>query len=109
MSSKILDPLFVTDDTPRARRRDRDTSHEAADSNRNRLAVEASVFALIKSYPMTDDELTTAYFLQHDHEPAHIDSPRKRRSDLAKKGLLVATPIKRKTHTKRYATVWAVK
>jgi hypothetical protein len=84
-------PPTIGDDTPRARRNDPETSHAAADSNSNRHAVEAHVLTLFEKYgTLTDHELTERYFADPNAPKAHQDSPRKRRSDLTDKGVIVA-------------------
>jgi hypothetical protein len=52
--------------------------------------------------------LELAYFLRPGMPDAHIDSPRKRRSDLTRKGLVVATTQAATSATGRKVTVWGV-
>ena len=101
-------PMIWGLDEPRARMSDPSTSHAAADSNENRRLVEDSVFGLLLEHPMSDEELETTYFLRAEMPVAHIDSPRKRRSDLARKGLVIATKLAATSATGRKVTVWAV-
>ena len=99
---------ILPDDTARARLSDPRTSHDAADSNSARAAVEAQVhFLFARLGGMTDEELSRAYrqFFGYD---THPDSPRKRRSDLAKKGVLVASDEVRPTVSGRASAVWAL-
>lgn len=100
--------LMYEDGGPRVRESDPLTSHQAADSNHNRAEVEAFVLTLFREIgPMSDDELTVSYFLRGGPE-AHFDSPRKRRSDAANKGLLVKTNITRISKSNRRMNVWAI-
>lgn len=103
-------PSLFPDDWARTRATDPDTSHAAADSNTNRRAVMTAVLGLFKTLgPMTDEELTAQYEARSRLlPPAHGDSPRKRRSDLANEGLLVATEMRRPTRSGRNAVVWTV-
>ena len=101
-------PMVWDIDSPRTRFRDPVTSHAAADSNETRQLVEDSVFGLLLEHPMSDEELELTYFLRSGMPDAHIDSPRKRRSDLTRKGLVVATKLPAKSATGRKVTVWAV-
>lgn len=108
----LSDTLFedtLWDDDARARKTDPDTSHEAADSNKNRRLVEDTVFARLLTHPSTDQELTDWYGSTPGLPMAHVDSPRKRRSDLTKAGKVVATNVKRTNpNGGRAMTVWAV-
>ncbi|MET4702768.1 hypothetical protein [Frigoribacterium sp. UYMn621] len=102
-------PAIITnDDSARARYFDPLPSHQAADSNTNRTEVEAKVYSLLSVRPMTDAELTTAYFAAPGAPAAHYDSPRKRRSDLTGKGIVVATNLTRPSPSGRHATVWGL-
>jgi hypothetical protein len=105
MRTTNVSTLFP-DDTARARKTDPLTSHEAADSNKTRLLVEAVVFNLLSKKPMTDEELTDAYDFG-DFPPAHIDSPRKRRSGLSKRGALCIVG-KSKSASGRATNIWGV-
>lgn len=92
MSATYDIPLVFGDDTARARRTDPQTSHAAADSNTTRAAVEAFVLHLFNTHGfLTDAELTSRYFSDPSHPPAHQDSPRKRRSDLTNASVIVET------------------
>lgn len=102
--------LWDDEDGPRARLPDPITSHLAADSNGNRAQVAAAVLALFsnKSSGLTDEEMTHLYF-HASHSPAtHTDSPRKRRSGLAGRGLLVDVGIKRPTVSGRKSVAWVL-
>jgi len=102
-------PMLWLDDEPRARRTDDLTSHVAADSNRNRRWVEDTVLGLFARLgPMTDSEVTTEYFKNPGAPAAHVDSVRKRRSDLTKKGLLQPTNVTRPSPTGRKSRVFAL-
>ena len=107
MTTATLTP-FDWEDTPRVRKTDRLTSHAAADSNTNRTLVESAVLTLLEHEPMTDPELTARYFGTPGLPAAQIDSPRKRRSDLLGKGMVIATDDTRLTPSGRRATVWGV-
>lgn len=97
-------------DTARARLHDPLTSHEAADSNENRELVEEFVLHLLtEKGPMNDWELTKAFFSADDHPDADFESPRKRRSDLTKKGQVLATTTVRPGRSKRNTTVWTLR
>lgn len=99
--------LWVEDDLVRARLTDDVTSHEAADSNRNRRWVEDTVLGLFgRLGPMTDSEVTSAYFTTPGVPDTHFDSVRKRRSDLTRKGLLRATNVTRLSPTGRKSRVY---
>jgi len=98
-------------DTARARRHDPDTSHEAADvSARNRRLVMDTVFGRPLEHPSTDHELEEWYAANAAILPAaHPGTPRKRRSDLAKAGLVIRTNLKRPHRDAAFPTyVWAV-
>jgi hypothetical protein len=103
-------PQIVTaGDTARARKSDPLESHLAADSNINREAVEEHVLHLFKRFgPMTDHALTVRYFADTTSPESDIDSPRKRRSDLAKRGAVIPTLLHGVGRTGRKATVWQV-
>lgn len=103
-----VSPMLWDDDSPRARRTDPIESHEAADSNTNRREVMEAVLMILRDVgPMTDEELTV-FYQSHAHilPTAHADSPRKRRSDLVKAGLVRATAERRPISTGRSARVW---
>jgi len=101
-------PIITTGDTARTRLQDPLTSHQAADSNGTRTAVEQLVFRLLAERPMTDVELTERYFATPGAPDTHADSPRKRRSDLTNRGVVIDTHRTRPTAGGRLATVWAV-
>lgn len=102
-------PLIgLNDDTPRVRESDPLSSHQAADSNRNRAAVEEAVYRLLEHESMTDPELTARYFEDPSLPVTQFDSVRKRRSDLLGKGRVVATNVTRLTPSGRRAIVWGV-
>jgi hypothetical protein len=101
-------PMIWDIDSPRTRFHDPVTSHSAADSNTTRQLVEDAVHLLLLEHPMSDEQLELAYFLRPGMPDAHIDSPRKRRSDLTRKGLVVATTQAATSATGRKVTVWGV-
>lgn len=105
--------IVMNDDTARVRRSDDLTSHAAADSNdaADRSEVERIVLARLTEHPSTDAELTDWYWrnaLDAGWPVVHIDSVRKRRSDLQNKGLVVATNITRLSPTGRKSRVYGV-
>lgn len=102
--------LWDDEDGPRARFADPITSHLAADSNGNRALVQQAVLQLFsnKSFGLTDEEMTRLYF-GSSHAPAtHTDSPRKRRSELTGRGLLIDCGIKRPTMSGRKSVAWVL-
>jgi hypothetical protein len=102
-----LPQIVTARDTARARRNDPATSHAAADSNTNREHVQEHVLHLLRRFgPMSDHELTVRYFVDSTSPAADFDSPRKRRSDLAKQGAVIATVLPGVGRTGRKATVW---
>lgn len=92
-----------------ARPTDPTTSHDAAvKAESNAALVRNRVLEIMADYPdgITDDELTDAYELTtslRDWEPVHVDTPRKRRSDLVRLGLVRATLARRSGKT-----VWTI-
>ncbi|MEC5149198.1 hypothetical protein [Cryobacterium sp. GrIS_2_6] len=101
-------PTITGADTTRARESDPLTSHAAADSNTNRVHVKAAVLRLITGRPMTDEQLTAAYFAELDYVPADLDSPRKRRSELTKDGVIEASGVTATGRSNRQVNVWRV-
>jgi len=104
-------PAILPDDTARARYRDPQESHDAADlSAKNRRLVMDTVFARLLEHPSTDHELEEWYAANAASlPPAFPGTPRKRRSDLKRDGLVVATEVKRKHPDSAFpTTVWAV-
>lgn len=103
-------PGIFPDDTARVRSTDPISSHNAADSNTNRADVEAFVAHLFDEFgPLADHELTSHYFNAPGHPEAHPDSPRKRRSDLTRKRVVV--PVVDgfvKSPTGRRAQLWTL-
>lgn len=109
MSSQPMLPIIWDDDSPRAREADPEASHAAADSNDTRAQVEALVLELLAEHgPLTDAQLTQRYFRTSSHPEAHFDSPRKRRSDLTGKGLVVAASDEGVIPSGRRANRWRV-
>ena len=108
MSVDTLPPrLFTDDDFSRARTSDPLTSHAAADSTQAKELIRTRVYELLAQRPMTDEELTRAYFDRFGSD-THHDSPRKRRSDLKAQGRVVEFGVWRGS-TGRKVTVWAVR
>jgi hypothetical protein len=104
-----LPQIVAERDTARARKTDPLTSHAAADSNQNREEVAEHVLHLLQRFgPMTDSELTVRFFVDTTSPEAHFDSPRKRRSDLTKAGLVIPTITRRPTTTGRASIVWTL-
>lgn len=102
-----LPQLWDDEAGPRARATDPDTSHLAADSNRNRELVEAHVLHLLRSVgPMNDFELTRAYFADPSSPNADPESPRKRRSDLTGLKLVEPTEERRPGRSNRTQIVF---
>lgn len=98
------------DDTARVRKSDPLPSHEAADSNTTRAECEAFVTFLFKKFgPMTDRELARRFFADDHHPDADFETPRKRRSDLTKRGQVLATTQTRPSLSGRNMTVWTLR
>jgi hypothetical protein len=98
------------EDSARTRRTDPIPSHEAADSNTTHQLQEDFVLELLTTRgPMNDWELTKAFFARDDHPYADMESPRKRRSDLVRKGQVLATAELRPGRSGRRSTVWTVR
>jgi hypothetical protein len=93
-----------------ARTADPDTSHAAAWSVTEASMVQARVYALHQSHPdgLTDEELVLLY--ARAHAPGRSlesrASPRKRRSDLARTGVLVDSGERRVLTSGRRGVVW---
>jgi hypothetical protein len=102
--------LWDDEDGPRARKSDPITSHLAADSNGNRAQVQQAVLSLFsnKSFGLTDEEMTRLYFGSVNCPATHTDSPRKRRSELAGRGVLRDAGIKRPTVSGRQSVAWVL-
>jgi hypothetical protein len=93
-----------------ARTSDPETSHDAARtfSQRVRARVE-HIFAgrgQALSTGLTDEELERVYLSAYGDQTRR-DSPRKRRSDLVRDGVLRDTGIRRPSSTGRMMIVWA--
>lgn len=93
-----------------ARVSDPDTSHAAAKAVSDATVVQARVLALLKTRPMTDEELIDAYQSEHGdrRDGESVASPRKRRSDLATQGLVKDSGDRRKLRSGRNGIVWCV-
>jgi hypothetical protein len=86
-------PLFVDDDTPRARRSDPVTSHIAADATQAGLKeAKLRVLQLVREHePIAGSQLNDLYRLtasRMDWKPLSFDSPRKRAGELSADGYL---------------------
>jgi len=108
MTLPVQPQLWDDPSGPRVRKSDPLTSHAAADSNHDRALVEGAVMRLFMNteFGFTDSELTIKYFSTRECPNTHVDSPRKRRSDLTGRGLVTDSGFKRDTVTGRKATVW---
>lgn len=97
---------------PRSRETDPDTSHAAEPTNEAASVMHRLVLGLFESRgPMTDSELNTEYALSSARNPddyphARFDTPRKRRSELASRRLVVDSGERRKTKWGRSEIVW---
>jgi hypothetical protein len=91
------------EDTPRvlARATDPSTSHDAAAKTvKNLSRVQAAVLSMFESvdFGLTDSELDSLYAARQEHKgwpPVRFETPRKRRSDLTKVGLLIDSNVRR--------------
>jgi hypothetical protein len=96
-----------TQQTPRARRSDPDTSHAAAESIEDSITlVQQRVLEIHRDAPdgLTDEELLDIY--QFRFGETAESSPRKRRHDLTAKGLIQDSGGRRKLKTGRKGIVW---
>ena len=100
MSTKSV-PI-IGDDSPRARRTDPTTSHEAADGN-NVVDSRDWVFELLQHGSLADHELVAQSI--NTWSASRI---RTARHELVEDGLVEFAGIYRLTATKRRAQVWAV-
>ena len=104
-------PMIGPDDTARARRADSLSSHEGADvSAANRRLIMDTVFGRLLEHPSADYELEAWYADNIKSLPSALPgSPRKRRSDLAKQGLVVKTVERRRNPQSGVSVpVWGV-
>src|SRR5262245_3495489 len=85
---------------PRARRRDAETSHEAAASVPASVVEERILTRFATRGPITDDELAASLWMFHP------PTTKTARSRLSKLGLLVATSEKRPSARGRNMQVW---
>src|SRR5690554_637736 len=98
---ETLSPPMIFGDEPRTRRTDPLTSHMAGDKTAATLTqVQSVVLAIFKARGnLTDSELNTHYELlwaTNDWPEQHPDSPRRRRSQLTARGLIVDSGEKRR-------------
>jgi hypothetical protein len=110
MTLPNMPQLWDDVDGPRARTSDPITSHLAADSTGNKALVQQAVLSLFsnKSFGLTDEEMSRLYIHSADAPATHTDSPRKRRSELSGRGLLVDVGIKRPTMSGRQSVAWVL-
>lgn len=97
--------------TPRARRTDPQTSHEAAERVRGVNAVQSTILMILwQRGPMTDPQIAEHYYrrVADGTAPKHSESGlRTRRNELVEMGKVVPTGEKVRLNTGRYATVWS--
>jgi len=91
-----------------ARTTDPDTSHAAAEAVTDATEVQLRVLALLRERPRTDEELIEAYRRAHgiERQGEAKSSPRKRRSDLTRIGLVVDSGDRRPLSSGRNGIVW---
>ena len=95
---------------PFARLFDRKTSHEAAESVIHLSETKKSILAVLKTKPMTDEELVKAYQdLAHRGKFVYASDSgiRSRRSELVSAGLIKEVGFD-KTRSGRRTTIWSV-
>jgi hypothetical protein len=92
-----------------ARTTDPETSHAAARQLSQR--VRSRVYAVFQRHPdgLTDEELEHAYGAQFGIGSCRADSPRKRRSDLAREGFLEDSGRRRLSSANRLMIVWKLR
>ena len=110
---ETISPPMIFGDEPRVRRSDPITSHLAADSTSGSLPyMQSLVLGIFKILGnATDEELGTYYAIQWSSQgwpQAHPDSPRKRRSELTARGLLVDSGERRTNTFGSAETVWVL-
>jgi hypothetical protein len=89
-----LPQIVANGDTARARKRDPQPSHDGADiSASTNTQVKATLYAIYREHPfgLTDEEAVRKFWTTDNIPACHIDTPRKRISDLEKEGLIVKT------------------
>lgn len=101
-------PLLIFDDSPRARRSDPQTSHEAADTN-DTARSRAAVLAVLNGSerPLADFEIESVHrtFTRTPFTPSRL---RTARHELEEDGVVIPVGTTR-TPTGRRATTWAIK
>jgi hypothetical protein len=111
MTSLALFDLGVGFDSPRTRRDDPATSHEAADSN-NVVDSRAQVLAILRMVgPLADHEMVDQYDRLAARIGVHYTPQRLRsaRAELVRDGLVTLyTKREATTRTGRRAQVWAI-
>jgi|SRR5262245_31791521 len=96
-----------------ARATDPDTSHAAAWSIVDATEIQRRVYGLYRRSPagLTDEELLAVYARTYDVNGRSLESrasPRKRRSDLTRAGVLVDSGERRPLSSGRCGVVWKV-
>jgi len=91
-----------------ARTTDPDTSYAAAARVTDATEVQQRVLALLGMRPMTDEEILAAYERRYGRPDSRqaAESPRKRRSDLVRLGLVVDSGERRLLTSGRMGVVW---
>jgi hypothetical protein len=106
------DPVGAYAPHEHVRTTDPDTSHEAAWSVTDATVVQARVVAIYEAHPagLTDEELVAAYARDWPGTRSLESraSPRKRRSDLARAGVLIDTGERRTLTSGRRGIVWTL-
>lgn len=99
-------PRILFDDSPRVRRNNPATSHEAADHNNVKHSI-GLVLDILRVKPLADFEIENiARFIGASYTGQRL---RTARAALVEKGLVENTGIYRLTINGRRATVWDVK
>lgn len=95
-----LPQIVANDDTARARRTDDDSSHAGADKSAATIRIiRDTLYSIYVEHPfgLTDEEVVRKFWLTPGIPTCHIDSPRKRISDLENAGLIAKTGTKRRS------------
>lgn len=109
--------IHMAGDTPRARRSDPEASHIAADVSGRTWSrmkeVVFTIFATVEVYGvgLTDSELDEYYARWGSvmgWPSCRYETPRKRRSDLTREGVLEDSGILRPNRFKGLETVWVI-
>lgn len=88
----LPESMLLAGDSPRARTTDPLTSHAAADrSQKTRPSVRRAVLSLVSQFEnLSGEEINGFYSTRDDFAKVRYDSPRKRASELAADGYLLA-------------------